>query len=76
MAIQPGVGDIITYEAFGGVRRTVRVTSHESDIKNGRPGFDGVLVTQDGTPIQGDPFGGEVWGYDDQITGVIALVQR
>jgi hypothetical protein len=55
------VGDLITYLAFGGVRRTVRVTAKSEDIKNGRPGFDGYTVGHDSQ---------DVWGYDDQIVAV------
>lgn len=38
------VGDVVKYSPFGGGVRTVKVTSRESDIKNGRPGFLGELV--------------------------------
>lgn len=48
------VGDLVTYTAFGGERRTVRVEEVSEDIKNGRPGFCGA----DG------------WGYADQIERV------
>lgn len=58
------VGDTITYTTFGGHQsRTVRVTHKEDDIKNGRPGFDGVVILGPETDL-------EVWGYDDQITKV------
>lgn len=56
----PAVGQIITYEAFGGSRRTIRVTNAEEDIKNGRPGFDGVVIS-------GPDEGMTAWGYTDQI---------
>lgn len=55
------VGSIIEYETFTGQVRRVKVTGKDSDIKNGRPGFDGV--------IQGN--GMSVWGYDSQITRVL-----
>lgn len=54
------VGDTITYRAFGGVLRVVRVEEKDPDIKNGQPGFDG-------TVIEGPDAGMSVWGYDDQI---------
>jgi hypothetical protein len=57
------VGDEIVYETFLGNRRRVLVTDREDDIKNGRPGFDGVQVG-------GSEAGEEVWGYDDQIVNV------
>jgi hypothetical protein len=53
-------GDIVTYIAFGGERRRVRVTNVEEDIKNGRPGFDGDVL--------GDTL--SCWGYCSQITRV------
>ena len=58
------VGSIIEYRPFGSesVRR-VAVDTKETDVKNGRPGFDGALV--DGTL--------NVWGYDDQITRVVTF---
>lgn len=58
------IGDTITYSPFGGGARTVKVTAKDSNIKNGRAGFDGVLV---GAGPDDCP---EVWGYDDQIIRV------
>lgn len=58
------VGDTIEYQPFGGGRRRVRVTGKEADIKNGRAGFDGVVVA-------GPDDGMTVWGYDGQITAVL-----
>lgn len=54
------VGSIVVYRTFGGGMRRVEVTAREANIKNGRPGFDG--VTLDGMTV---------WGYDDQIEKVI-----
>ena len=62
------VGDVVAQTPFGGGVRYVRVTSKDQNIKNGRPGFDGILVYRDGTPVESE-YG--VWGYDDQITEVI-----
>ncbi len=70
------VGDVIIYSPFGGSRRKVKVTNREANIKNGRPGFDGETLEEDGQPPRtfrlpsGEVTGGECWGYDDQITGV------
>lgn len=58
-------GSVIEYTPFGGGTRRVRVAGTDSDIKNGRPGFDGVLVNA------GDVTGMEVWGYDSQITRIL-----
>ena len=55
------VGDTIVYYTFGGLYRTVVVTYRDEDIKNGHPGFDGVMVDT----------GEDVWGYDDQIVEVL-----
>ena len=49
------VGDIITYKTFDGSLRHVRVTAKLADVKNGRPGFDGMAGD---TPV---------WGYDSQV---------
>jgi hypothetical protein len=66
-----GEGSIIVYQAFGGARRRVLVEEREDDVKNGRPGFSGVLITENGkNPSESDD---GVWGYDDQI---IQVVQR
>lgn len=66
-------GSVLIYDAFGGCRRTVRVTEKDRNIKNGRPGFSGIEVHP--TTLQplnpNDTFGG-VWGYDHQIIRVIA----
>ena len=72
------VGDVIVYRSFGG-RRTVRVTNREADIKNGRPGFDGDLISEDGAPadrlvrfgLGSEPVALGCWGYDEQIIDVI-----
>ena len=54
------VGSTTKYRAFGGEVRTVVVESKEADIKNGRPGFDGMVHP-----------GEWCWGYDDQIISVV-----
>jgi len=64
-----GEGSIIIYNAFGGCRRKVLVEEKERDIKNGRPGFSGVMVGPDNKPLADDDAG--VWGYDDQILQVV-----
>jgi hypothetical protein len=53
-------GDVIVYQPFGGGLRRVRVEQRLANVKRGRPGFDGVVVSG---PEKGQP----VWGYDDQI---------
>lgn len=57
------VGDIISYTTFSNVSRRVRVTAKYDDVKDGRPGFDGVSLILGGDAM-------DVWGYDDQITRV------
>jgi hypothetical protein len=56
------VGDRVVQRCFGDARheRTVRVASRSTDIKNGRPGFDGYLDN-----------GCSVWGYDEDIHSVL-----
>lgn len=60
------VGSIIEYGDFLGGTRRVHVVAYEANMKNGRSGFDGVLL--EGVTILGTP---DVWGYDDQIVRVI-----
>lgn len=62
------IGSVITYQPFGGGLRRVRVTEKSEDIKNGRAGFDGVLVVtvNDHDHVTSD----RVWGYDSQIISV------
>ena len=62
MQIKPG--DIIEYSPFGGGTRRVRVTAVHADVKNGRPGFDGELVT----PLDEHT---SVWGYVSQVTRIL-----
>jgi hypothetical protein len=45
----------------------VRVLERLRDVKRGRPGFDGTVVS-------GPEKGKDVWGYDDQIVD-LRLVQ-
>ncbi len=54
-------GDTVEYATFGGGIRVVEVTQALKDVKNGYPGFDGVIV---GTANE------TVWGYADQILKV------
>lgn len=56
----PELGSVVAYRPFGGGVRHVKVDTAEWDIKNGRPGFAGVVV---GGPEAGLP----VWGYLDQL---------
>lgn len=58
------VGNTIEYRDFSGGKRVVLVEGREEDVKNGRSGFDGVVVEGP----EKDEF---VWGYDSQITRVI-----
>ena len=53
-------GDVICYQPFGGGLRRVRVVERLSDVKHGRPGFSGVVVSG---PEKDLP----VWGYDYQL---------
>jgi hypothetical protein len=61
------VGDTVRYETFTGELRTVRVTGKHDEIKNGRPGFDGV---------DGNGKGVNVWGYNSQILRVFCQEKR
>lgn len=58
------VGDRILQQMWSGGWRWVEITRLEEDVKNGRPGFDGLQVGIDGKLGQG------VWGYLDQICGI------
>ena len=61
------VGDLVTYSPFGVGTRTVRITERDVDIKNGYPGFSGVVTYNVGDATKP---GDLAWGYDDQITAV------
>ena len=64
------VGDTVRYETFTGELRTVRVTAKLAEIKNGRPGFDGVEVQPHIKPNL------NVWGYNSQILRVFCHEQK
>jgi len=64
------VGDIILQRCYTGGTRLVLVTTQEREIKNGRAGFGGTKVEEDGTEIKSE-FGSGVWGYDDQVVKVV-----
>lgn len=57
--LPPKVGDIVQYQSLYSIRK-VKITNIESDIKDGRPGFEGIIVS-------GPEKGAEVWGYLDYI---------
>jgi hypothetical protein len=56
------VGDRIEHWPFGvaEAKRIVRVTGRMKNVKNGRPGFDGVTDS-----------GLTVWGYDSEVKQVL-----
>ena len=54
-----GVGDLVTYSAFGNETRCVVVVEKSDNIKNDRPGFIGITNNGD-----------DYWGYDNQILSV------
>ncbi len=56
-------GSIIEYKTFDGSLRKVLVTERVPEIKNGKNGFDGLVLGMDDH---------SVWGYDHQITRIIA----
>jgi len=62
-----GVGDDVTYLAFGGDPRRCRVTAVYDDVKNGEPGFDAILVDLYGQLRTTAWNGGRVWGYARQV---------
>ena len=64
------VGDTVRYETFTGELRTIRVTAKLDEVKNGRPGFDGVEVTPHIKPHL------NVWGYNSQIHRVFCQEKR
>lgn len=59
------IGDVIEYRVFSDLLRVVRVTARHRNIKNGRPGFDGVEI------VNGQTGSFDCWGYDYQVTRVI-----
>lgn len=63
------VGDVI-WQEIGPWSRHVLVTKRAANIKNGRPGFDGLLCDSHGN-VCGDRFGPGVWGYDYEVAKVV-----
>lgn len=57
-------GDLVLLKNSGGA--VVRITRMRNDVKNGRPGFDGVLVNP-GTAFRISRAGNEIWGYTTEI---------
>lgn len=66
-----GIGSIVSYSPFGGGSRTIKIISKEDDIKNGRPGFDGIGVQKVNNQWEEKP-GEYYWGYDYQIINIVA----
>lgn len=64
------VGDVVV-QRQGSQTRFVLVRTKEEDIKNGRPGFDGVETDAQGNVVQDDPEFSGVWGYDDQVIRIV-----
>jgi len=62
-----GPGDHLIYHAFGGEERHVIVEARYEDIKNGRAGFDAIMLDPSD---EGMDTGRTIWGYDDQIISV------
>lgn len=58
-------GSVLYYRTSIGTRR-VQVTDRYDDIKNGRPGFEGINLD---VPDE-DDIEHFVWGYDSQIVRV------
>jgi hypothetical protein len=66
------IGDTVETGSLVGPR-LVLVTSRSQDIKNGSPGFDGLLINEKGLVLyDGEPGWATVWGYDHQIRRVIS----
>lgn len=66
--VQYNIGDTILQLTSTGTTRKVFVQEKENPVKNGKPGFVGVCL--DVT----EPYG--VWGYDDQVIGVVSRAPR
>lgn len=49
----------------------VQVVSRESDVKNGRPGGDGITLNDPGRRSGRDADDADRWFYDYQITRVV-----
>lgn len=56
-------GSIIEYRTYDGTFRKVLVKERVPEIKNGKDGFDGLVLGSDNHTV---------WGYDHQIIRVIA----
>lgn len=69
-AVFYAVGDVIEAMTFLGSSRFVRVETKEQDVKNGKPGFSGQEVNENGIRSRRDDSFSGVWGYDDQVLAV------
>jgi len=67
MTIPYKPGDYVAYSTFSGEKRVCLVTERYPDVKNGIPGFDGIITGPDGDV--------GVWGYDSQIRKVLAPLE-
>jgi len=62
--------DTVLYRDACGNERVIRVEKKKEDIKNGRPGLRGELVSA--TPSDAAPdVGSGVWAYDSQLIRVL-----
>ena len=66
MQLNYAIGDFITYRVFSDMLRTVRVTRRYRNVKNNRPGFEGIGI------VDGKETGADCWGYDSQIEKVVS----
>lgn len=64
-------GDVIMYDdrVEGPVRMLVEGV--EDDVKNGEPGFVGVLVKENNELLSDDKFGVDKWGYAEQAVSIV-----
>lgn len=67
------IGDVIRQELPGGGSRLVRVTDRLNVVKNGLPGFHGVVVDGNGNTLQSRY--ATVWGYDYEVREVLVRSQ-
>jgi len=65
------IGDLVEQTFADGHSRFVIVTDRTDNIKNGIPGFGGLLARENGELVTCTPFGFEVWGYDYEVNRVV-----
>ena len=65
------IGDVVVKQSLVFGRQLVKVTDRVNNIRQNKPGFNGVAVNDEGNQVRvNDPYGNKVWGFDHEIIKV------